>query len=131
MVNGLSSASAIEKLKKDGYNELPSAQSKNIWQIVLEVIKEPMFILLMCCGALYLILGDYVEGVILLSWVFLIIYITFFQYQKTEKALDALRKLSSPRALVNRDGLEIRIAGREVVREDLVILNDSGLFLFL
>ncbi len=125
MVNGLSSASAIEKLKKDGYNELPSAQSKNIWQIVLEVIKEPMFILLMCCGALYLILGDYVEGVILLSWVFLIIYITFFQYQKTEKALDALRKLSSPRALVNRDGLEIRIAGREVVREDLVILNEG------
>jgi Ca2+-transporting ATPase len=112
-------------LKDEGYNELPSAQSKNIWQIVLEVIQEPMFILLISCGALYLVLGDYVEGVILLCWVFLIIFMTFYQYQKTEKALDALRKLSSPRALVIRDGLEIRIAGREVVREDLVILQEG------
>ena len=125
MVEGLSSERAIQKLKVDGYNEIPSAQSKNIWQIVLEVIKEPMFILLISCGALYLILGDYVEGVILLCWVFLIIFITFYQYQKTEKALDALRKLSSPRALVIRDGLEIRIAGRDVVREDLVILQEG------
>jgi len=125
MEDGLSSERAIQKLKEEGYNELPSAQSKNIWQIVLEVIQEPMFILLISCGAVYLILGDYVEGVILLSWVFLIIFITFYQYQKTEKALDALRKLSSPRALVIRDGIEIRIAGREVVREDLVILNEG------
>jgi Ca2+-transporting ATPase len=125
MVEGLSSERAIQKLKDEGYNELPSAQSKNIWQIVLEVIQEPMFILLISCGALYLLLGDYVEGVILLCWVFLIIFITFYQYQKTEKALDALRKLSSPRALVIRDGLEIRIAGRDVVREDLVILQEG------
>jgi Ca2+-transporting ATPase len=125
MVNGISSERAIQKLKEEGYNELPSAQSKNIWQIVMEVIQEPMFILLISCGALYLVLGDYVEGIILLCWVFLIIFITFYQYQKTEKALDALRKLSSPRALVIRDGLEIRIAGREVVREDLVILQEG------
>ena len=125
MVEGLSSDKAIQKLKDEGYNELPSAQSKNIWQIVLEVIQEPMFILLINCGALYLVLGDYVEGIILLCWVFLIIFMTFYQYQKTEKALDALRKLSSPRALVIRDGLEIRIAGREVVREDLVILQEG------
>ncbi|MEY3198586.1 MAG: hypothetical protein RJA13_544 [Bacteroidota bacterium] len=125
MVEGLSSDKAIQKLKDEGYNELPSAQSKNILQIVLEVIQEPMFILLISCGALYLVLGDYVEGVILLCWVFLIIFMTFYQYQKTEKALDALRKLSSPRALVIRDGLEIRIAGREVVREDLVILQEG------
>ena len=125
MVNGLSAEKAIQKLKEEGFNELPSAQSKSIWQIVLEVIQEPMFILLISCGALYLVLGDYMEGVILLCWVFLIIFITFYQYQKTEKALDALRKLSSPRALVIRDGLEIRIAGREVVREDLVILQEG------
>lgn len=125
MVDGLTAEKAKHKLKEEGFNELPSAQSKNIWQIVLEVIQEPMFILLMSCGALYLILGDYVEGIILLSWVFIIIFITFYQYQKTEKALDALRKLSSPRALVIRDGIEIRIAGREVVREDLVILNEG------
>jgi Ca2+-transporting ATPase len=125
MVEGLSSEKAIQKLKEEGYNELPYTQSKNIWQIVLEVIKEPMFILLISCGALYLFLGDYVEGVILLCWVFLIIFMTFYQYQKTEKALDELRKISSPRALVIRDGLKMRIAGREVVKEDLLILQEG------
>ena len=73
-----------------------------------------------------MVVGDYKEGGILLSTIFIIIFITFYQYQKTEKALDALRKLSSPRALVIRDGKETRIPGREVVPDDLIILNEVG-----
>jgi Ca2+-transporting ATPase len=122
---GLSSEEASQSLKKLGYNELPASQSKNILHIALEVVKEPMFILLISCGSLYMLLGDYTEGIILLCWVFIIIFITFYQHQKTEKALEALKRLSSPRALVIRDGKEIRIAGREVVPDDLVILNEG------
>ena len=125
MKQGLSSKLAQEKLRSHGYNEIQDAQSKNILQIAMEAIKEPMFILLMSCGALYLILGEYTEGIILLSWVFVIVFITFYQHQKTEKAIDALKKLSSPRALVIRDGQKIRVAGREVVPEDLVLLNEG------
>lgn len=125
MENGLSENKASELLNIHGFNELPSAKPKNIWQIAIEVIKEPMFILLISCGSVYLLLGDYSEGVILLCWVFVIIFITFYQHQKTEKSLDALRKLSSPRALVIRDGIEKRIAGREVVPGDIVILNEG------
>lgn len=125
MEHGITSKKAIELLKQYGYNELPSAKPKNIWKIALEVIKEPMFILLLACGSLYLILGDYSEGIILLCWIFIIIFITFYQNQKTEKSLEALRQLSSPRALVIRDGSEIRIAGREVVPGDIVILNEG------
>jgi P-type Ca2+ transporter type 2C len=84
-----------------------------------------MFILLISCGALYIMLGDYKEGSILLSTIFVIIFITFYQYQKTEKALEALRKLSSPRALVIRDGKEMRIPGREVVPDDIIILHEG------
>ncbi|MGE5106457.1 MAG: cation-translocating P-type ATPase [Sphingobacteriales bacterium] len=125
MTKGLSAAAAIESLKIHGYNELPSAKPKNIWLIALEVMTEPMFLLLISCGILYIILGDYREGSILLSSIFIIIFITFYQYQKTEKALDALRKLSSPRALVIRDGIETRISGREVVPGDIILLNEG------
>ena len=54
----------------------------------------------MCCGLVYVLLGDNTEGMILLCWVFVIIFITFYQHRKTEKSLEALRQLSSPRALV-------------------------------
>lgn len=125
MEQGITSIKAAELLKQHGYNELPSAKPKNIWKIALEVIKEPMFILLLACGSLYLLLGDYSEGIILLCWVFVIIFITFYQHRKTEKSLEALRQLSSPRALVIRDGKEIRIAGREVVPDDIMLLNEG------
>lgn len=125
MIQGLSTDEAKDRLKIHGYNELPSAKPKNIWRIALEVMKEPMFLLLISCALLYMILGDYREGGILLSAVLVIIFITFYQYQKTEKALEALKKLSSPRALVIRDGIEIRIPGREVVPDDLIILNEG------
>ena len=131
MENGLSSAEAKERLKQYGFNELPSSKPKNIFRIALEVIKEPMFLLLISCGILYIVLGDYKEGSILLSTIFIIIFITFYQYQKTEKALEALRKLSSPRALVIRDGIEIRVPGREIVPSDIIILNDDFFVIFI
>jgi Ca2+-transporting ATPase len=122
---GLTTIQALEKLKEFGYNELPLNKPKNLMQIAIGVIKEPMFILLVCCGLLYVILGDYTEGSILLAWVFVSIFITFYQHQKTDKAIEALKKLSSPRALVIRDGIEIRISGREVVPGDIIILNEG------
>lgn len=125
MEQGITNIKAIELLKQHGYNELPSEKPRNLLKIALEVIKEPMFILLLACGSLYVLLGEYTEGVILLCSVFVIIFITFYQHRKTEKSLAALRQLSSPRALVIRDGKEVRIAGREIVPEDIILLNEG------
>lgn len=125
MVQGLTSTDAQSKLVLHGFNELDSAKPKTVWKIVTEVIKEPMFLLLISCGTLYILLGDYREGLVLLSTIFIIIFITFYQYQKTERALEALKRLSSPRALVIRDGVETRIPGREVVPGDVMILNEG------
>lgn len=125
MTKGISSIEAAQKLKEFGYNELSSTQPKSVWKIALEVVKEPMFLLLIACGVLYMLLGDYKEGVILVSTISLIIFITFIQHRKTEKALEALKKLSSPRAMVIRDGNEQRIPGRDVVPGDWVILNEG------
>jgi Ca2+-transporting ATPase len=84
-----------------------------------------MFLLLVSCGSLYLILGDMREGFMLLGFVFVIMGIELFQEKKTEKALDALKDMASPRALVIRDGSEIRIAGIEVVTDDIIVLQEG------
>jgi Ca2+-transporting ATPase len=125
MMQGLTSAEAVRRLTEFGYNELGVSRPKNILKIALEVVREPMFLLLITCGTLYLLLGDYKEGIILLCTIFIIIFITFYQYRKTERALEALRKLSSPRSLVIRDGIEVRIPGREVVPGDLMVLHEG------
>src|SRR5665647_1625613 len=124
-LKGLTSAQAAEKIASEGLNMLPSSKPKNFFSIALGVIKEPMFILLVACGSLYLVLGDLQEGIMLLCFVFVIMGIEFFQEKKTEKALDALKDMASPRALVIRDGVETRIAGVEVVTEDLIILQEG------
>ena len=124
-LKGLTSAEAAQKLVKEGYNELPSSKPKNVFQIALGVVKEPMFMLLVACGTLYLLLGDIQEGLMLMGFVFVIMGIEFFQEKKTEKALDALKDLASPRALVIRDGETKRIPGREVVNDDLVVLQEG------
>jgi Ca2+-transporting ATPase len=84
-----------------------------------------MILLLFAAGGIYLLLGDTQEAVILLSSVILVVAISLYQEQKTEHALEALRDLSSPRALVIRDGQRKRILGREVVRDDIVVLSEG------
>ena len=84
-----------------------------------------MFLLLLACGTIYLLLGDVQEALMLLGFVFVVLGITLYQERKTERALEALRDLSSPRALVIRGGERKRIAGREVVPDDLVVLAEG------
>lgn len=122
---GLSDAEVEERIRTEGYNELPSAKARSIIAIALEVVREPMFLLLVAGGLIYLMLGDLQEALMLMGFVFVVMGITIYQERKTERALEALRDLSSPRALVIRDGKERRIAGREVVRGDLVILSEG------
>src|SRR5664279_2412891 len=122
---GLTTNEAKAKLSSDGYNSLPSSKPKNFLSIALGVVKEPMFILLVACGSLYMVMGNIQEGLMLLGFVFVIMGIEFFQEKKTEKALDALKDMASPRALVIRDGEELRVAGFEVVTEDIIVLKEG------
>jgi Ca2+-transporting ATPase len=124
-VKGLSEQEAAQRLKEEGPNELPSSKRRHFLAIVYDISMEPMFLLLVACGVLYLFLGDMKEALMLLGFVFVVIGITFYQERKTERALEALRDLSSPRARVIREGKEKRIAGREVVRGDILILNEG------
>ncbi|MBI2817937.1 MAG: cation-translocating P-type ATPase [Acidobacteria bacterium] len=124
-LTGLSETEAANRLQLEGYNELPSARPRGILAIAIEVVREPMILLLLASGTVYVLLGDLQEALVLLGSIFLVIGITLYQESKTERALDALRQLSSPRALVIRDGIRKRIAGREVARGDTIILNEG------
>lgn len=124
-IRGLSEKEAAERLVTEGFNEIPSAKKRSILSIALSVIREPMLLLLLGGGIIYMSLGDIQEALMLLGFVFLIIGITLYQEHKTERVLEALRDLSSPRALVIRDGVSRRITGREVVRDDILILAEG------
>ena len=122
---GLSADAARARLDADGPNELPLAGRRSIVRIALEVVREPMFALLLAGGIAYLLLGDLTEALILLGFATFSVAVTMIQEARTERVLEALRDLSAPRALVIRDGARIRIAGREVVRDDLLVLEQG------
>jgi len=122
---GLTAATAAERLKQDGFNELPSPDKRGFLRIFGEVIRQPMFALLIGGGLVYLLLGDRIEALLLLLFASLSVTITLVQETRSENVLEALRNLASPRALVIRDGNRIQIAGREVVREDLIVISEG------
>lgn len=122
---GLSEAAAKARLLDDGPNELVKHNRRTAFRIILEVIREPMLALLIGGGVVYLALGDVKEAIILLVFACLSVLITVVQEARTERVLDALRDLTSPRALVIRDGERKRIAGREVVRGDVIVLAEG------
>jgi Ca2+-transporting ATPase len=124
-LKGLTDSEVIDRQKKEGFNELPSSKKRGIFHIAFEVIKEPMFLLLVACGTIYLLTGEIIDALLLLGFVFVMMGITIYQEGKTENALEALRDLSSPRALVIRNGERVRIAGREVVRGDIMFLTEG------
>ena len=121
---GLTSAEAARRLR-GGYNELPSAKPRGLLSIAWEVVREPMFLLLIGASVIYLLLGDMREALVLFASVFVVMGITFHQERKTERAIEALRELASPRAHVLRDAEWQSIAAREVVVGDLVRIREG------
>jgi P-type Ca2+ transporter type 2C len=125
MSYGLSDQEAKGRLAREGYNELPRSRERKLLDILLRILREPMILLLVAACLIYLLLGDLHEALTLVASIVVVIGIDAHQERKTERALDALRDLSSPRALVIRGGQRKRIPGREVVRGDVVILSEG------
>ncbi len=125
LLKGLPEAEAAARLKAEGYNELPTSKPRSLLATIWEIIREPMILLLVGAGIIYLFLGELRDSLVLLFSIFVVLGINLYQQRKTEHALEALRDLSSPRAMVVREGKRKRIAGREVVRGDIVILSEG------
>jgi Ca2+-transporting ATPase len=122
---GLTAQEASRRLAVDGPNELPTAKPRDLLHQIGHVLREPMLLLLLSAGIVNFMLSEPLDGLILMMSVVVVVGISTYQERKTENALAALRDLSSPRALVVRDGHQVRIPGREVVRGDLVLLAEG------
>ena len=122
---GLTQAEADVRLRTEGYNELPGTCHRSIIAIAQDVMREPMFLLLVATGSIYFLLGDLGEAAILLSFVVAVMGITIYKEQRTERGLEALRDPAGPRTLVIRDGQQHRIPGRDVVRGDMLVLAEG------
>ncbi len=123
--SGLSPAEAASRLSTDGPNALPRAKRRSPLRIILNVLREPMLALLLAGGVVYLLLGSRAEALILLAFACMSIGITAVQEARTERVLEALRDLTSPRALVVRGGDRLRVAGADVVRGDVIVLAEG------
>ncbi|MCW3849533.1 cation-translocating P-type ATPase [Sphingomonas sp. LB-2] len=123
--SGLSETEASSRLELEGPNELPREKRRSLIGIVLEVMREPMLGLLLAGGVVYLALGDLTEAIVLIVLAGFSILITIVQEARSERAIEALRDIASPRALVIRDHVRRRIAGRGVVRGDLLVLSEG------
>ena len=108
-----------------GFNELPNTDQKPLGKAIYRIITEPMFGLLLLTGLIYLLIGSAADAAVLMVFIVIAIGITLFQQQKSERAIEALKDLSSPRALVIRDGDTQRISGREVTVGDVLVLEEG------
>jgi P-type Ca2+ transporter type 2C len=122
---GLTASEARERLGREGFNELPASDRRTAARIAADVMREPMFALLIASAVIYGVLGELGEALMLLGFATISVSIAIVQQGRSERALEALRDLTSPRALVIRDGERLRVPGREVVRGDLLVLAEG------
>lgn len=122
---GLSRTQAARQLARDGPNELPRPPRRTVWRILLEVVSEPMLQLMAGAVAIYWVLGDVAEAGVLLAFLGVIVAITLVQERRTERVLEALHDMTSPRAVVWRSGERLRVAGTELVCGDVIELAEG------
>lgn len=122
---GLTEAQVRERLASEGPNVLPAGRRRTMFGVVGDVVREPMFGLLLAAGALYALIGDAAEALMLLLFATISVSIAVIQRGRSERVLEALQDLTSPRALVIREGERRRVAGRDVVRGDLLVLAEG------
>lgn len=123
--SGLSDDDVKKYMQKYGKNELVPVKKKNLLTRILAVFKEPMLALLFGAAFIYFLLGDYQDGIIMMFFVIFVTSISFFQEWKTDKTLDALKELSSPKVDVVRNGEVINIDSRDLTVGDIMLLKEG------
>ncbi|WP_394897589.1 cation-translocating P-type ATPase [Clostridium butyricum] len=124
-LGGLNSEEVEKLQRKYGMNELIIQEKPNMLKKFLGVFKEPMFLLLLIAATVYFLLGDPKDGAIMLVFVGFVASITFIQEWKTEKTMNALKDLTSPKVNTLRNGKNILIKSTELVPGDVVFLSEG------
>jgi Ca2+-transporting ATPase len=122
---GLSSAEVLSSREKHGSNQSELKEKSRFFTVLIDVVFEPMFIILLLSSFLYFILGKYQEGVIMLVAIIIVSGISIFQESKSRSAVEALKNLTGPRAKVIRNSELVQIQISEVVLGDIIIVEDG------
>ena len=123
--SGLTEAEAAARLVAEGPNTYPDRDQHGVVWIILEVIREPMFALLIVGGLVYMTIGDRSEALLLLGFALLSVIIAVVQAFRSERVLAALRELAAPVATVVRDGVRRQLPSHELVRGDLLAFAEG------
>jgi len=124
-VHGLSKAEAKKRLEEHGPNALAQGKKKGWLWVFLGEFNDSLIYLLLGAAVISMILGEWVDSLIILAVVFLNAIIGTVQETKAEKALEALKKLSSPTTIVRRDGELLEIKAEDLVLGDVVVLEEG------
>ena len=122
-INGLTDEEAARRLSEDGRNELQSPRSKTPVETFLAQLNDPLIYVLLGAAVVSFFLREIADAVIICVVVFLNAFVGMVQEGKARKALEALKKLTSPRAIVIRDGIKKEIEATRLVEGDLVCLE--------
>lgn len=126
--NGLSSNEALRRLEKYGKNKLETKKKKTLFKQFLSQLKDVMIYILIIAAIISAFLGEISDALIILLVIIINAVIGVIQESKAEKALDALKELSTPKALVKRDGSLKEILSEDIVPGDIVII-DAGRYI--
>ena len=127
-LKGLSNDEVIQSRIKNGVNSLDHQEKNNFLTSVIDMIKEPMFLLLITATSVYFITGKYGDGVFMLAAIVLISAISLYQESRSRNAIASLKKLTQPKSKVIRNGEIIEILSEEIVLGDL-IQTEEGTFI--
>lgn len=124
---GLTEEEVISSRKKFGSNQSSKKSKNQIWLTLIEIVSEPMFIILVCASLIYFVLGEINEGMIMVLAILFVSGISFFQENRSRNAVNSLKKLSSPHAKVLRSGSQQTILTEELVVGDIIYFEDGNL----
>lgn len=122
---GLSDADAQARLRRDGPNRLPPPEHKSTLRVVGSVAAQPMVLLLLACTVFYGLLGDVFDAMALAVSIGAVIGISAYQELRTQRVLEALRDLASPRSTVVRGGVVRRISSQDIVTGDRLVVEEG------
>ena len=125
LITGLSNDEVVASRKKWGFNSLEHQQKNHLLISIIEIVKEPMFLLLFVAASIYYITGDYGDGIFMTIAILLVATISLFQEARSRNAIDALKKLSQPKSKVIRNGEIIEIPSEEIVIGDCIQVQEG------
>lgn len=124
---GLGHKEAMERKAKYGENKLKDQEQKTVWQMILEQLNDPLILILVVAMAISLMLHELGDAVIIITVVVLNAAVGIIQEGKAGKAVEALKKMSSPQAVVLRGGERMKIAATDLVQGDIVLLEAGNM----